>query len=154
MMEFLKTFTGERSLFGGASLNNRHAEPNRELARRVLISHLRGLGLDPQLQTFETGANVIAEIQGSGLADEVVELAANFDSQQESPGADGNGTGIALLAHLAEKLVEAKPRRTIRFAFLDLGATKCDGACRNLIHLKGDTRKHVGSLIIESIGYA
>lgn len=62
--------------------------------------------------------NVIAEIPGTDLADEVVIISAHFDSWN-GPGSMGttdNGTGSAVMLEAARILraVEARPRRTIR----------------------------------------
>lgn len=62
--------------------------------------------------------NVIAEIPGTDLADEVVIISAHFDSWN-GPGSMGttdNGTGSAVMLEAARilKAVGAQPRRTIR----------------------------------------
>ncbi|MCB9841411.1 MAG: M20/M25/M40 family metallo-hydrolase [Phycisphaeraceae bacterium] len=62
--------------------------------------------------------NVIAEIPGTDLADEVVIISAHFDSWN-GPGSMGttdNGTGSAVMLEAARILraVDARPRRTIR----------------------------------------
>jgi len=62
--------------------------------------------------------NVIAEIPGSDLADELVMLGAHFDSWHSGTGATDNaiGCGVALEAVRILQAVGAKPRRTIRLA--------------------------------------
>lgn len=62
--------------------------------------------------------NVIAEIPGTDLADEIVIISAHFDSWN-GPGSMGttdNGTGSAVMLEAARilKAVNAQPRRTIR----------------------------------------
>ncbi len=61
-------------------------------------------------------ANVIAEIPGTDLADEVVLIGAHLDSWDPSVGAQDDGAGVAI-AISAAKLAASmnpKPRRTIR----------------------------------------
>jgi carboxypeptidase Q len=61
--------------------------------------------------------NVIAEIPGRELANEVVIVGAHLDSWQPGTGAQDNGTGAAsvLEAARAIKALQRPPRRTIRF---------------------------------------
>ena len=63
-------------------------------------------------------SNVIAEIRGTDLADEVVMLGAHFDTWHASPNASDNTSGVAVVLEAARILtaVGARPRRTIRVA--------------------------------------
>ncbi len=69
---------------------------------------------DPEAMSF----NIIAEIPGTDLKDEVVMLGAHFDSWQAGTGATDNavGCGVAMEAMRILKAIDAKPRRTIRLA--------------------------------------
>ncbi|MBK8506782.1 MAG: M20/M25/M40 family metallo-hydrolase [Saprospiraceae bacterium] len=66
--------------------------------------------------------NIIAEIPGTDLADEVVMFGAHFDSWHTSTGATDNGAGSAVMmevARILQKTIEesgVKPRRTLRMA--------------------------------------
>jgi carboxypeptidase Q len=62
--------------------------------------------------------NVIAEIPGTDLKDEIVMLGAHFDSWHSGTGATDNavGCGVALEAVRILQSIGAKPRRTIRVA--------------------------------------
>lgn len=62
--------------------------------------------------------NIVAEIPGSDLKDQVVMLGAHFDTWHGSPNASDNtsGVAVALEAMRILKAVGAKPRRTIRVA--------------------------------------
>ena len=69
---------------------------------------------DSDLNSF----NVIAEIPGSDLKDEVVMLGGHFDSWHAGTGATDNaiGCGVALEAVRILKAIGINPRRTIRIA--------------------------------------
>jgi hypothetical protein len=69
-------------------------------------------------QKEPNGANVIAEIPGSDLANEVVLLGAHLDSHQAATGATDNAAGVAVMMEVMRilKAAGAKPRRTIRVA--------------------------------------
>ena len=60
--------------------------------------------------------NVLAE--RAGAADEVIVIGAHLDSVRAGPGINDNGSGVATLLVLAERLAELPdPDRTIRLAF-------------------------------------
>ena len=66
--------------------------------------------------------NILAEIPGSDLADEVVMFGAHFDSWHTGTGATDNGAGSAVMMEAARILLETikesgvQPRRTVRLA--------------------------------------
>ena len=64
------------------------------------------------------GLNVIGEIVGSDLSDEVVMFGGHLDSWHSGTGATDNGTGasVAIEAMRILKAIGVKPRRTIRMA--------------------------------------
>lgn len=64
----------------------------------------------------DSGYNVIAEIPGSDLKDEVVMIGAHLDSWHGGTGATDNGTGVATCMEAMRllKKLGLKPRRTIR----------------------------------------
>jgi Zn-dependent M28 family amino/carboxypeptidase len=66
----------------------------------------------------EQAENLVGEIAGSDLADEVVMLGAHLDTWHASPNASDNtsGVAVALEAMRILKAVGATPRRTIRVA--------------------------------------
>jgi carboxypeptidase Q len=69
---------------------------------------------DQQLNAF----NLLAEIPGTDLADEVVMLGAHFDTTHAGTGATDNAAGVAAMMEVMRILqaVDARPRRTIRLA--------------------------------------
>ena len=62
--------------------------------------------------------NIVGEIPGSDLRNEVVMIGAHFDTWHASPNASDNTSGVAVVLEAARilKAVGAKPRRTIRVA--------------------------------------
>ncbi len=67
----------------------------------------------------EQAMNVVGELAGSDLRDEVVMIGAHLDSWHASPNASDNASGVAVALEAMRilKAVGAKPRRTIRAAF-------------------------------------
>ncbi len=92
------------------------------LLRRLLAKGPVKLALDVR-NTFDTSPyrerNVIADLPGGALADEIVLLGAHYDSWDPAQGADDDGSGVAALLEAARilKSLRLAPRRTIRFAF-------------------------------------
>jgi hypothetical protein len=90
-------------------------------------------------------ANVVGEIPGGDLAQEIVILGAHLDSWDPGVGAidDGAGVGIVMGVANAIKQLGLKPRRTIRvllFANEEFGTT---GSKAYLESLGADADKHV-----------
>jgi hypothetical protein len=85
----------------------------RGLAVRVEVEIRNRLG-----EKAERAANVLGDIPGTDLKDEIVMLGAHFDSWHASPNAsdDAAGCAVALEAARILKAIGAKPRRTIRVA--------------------------------------
>ncbi|RPJ03473.1 MAG: M20/M25/M40 family metallo-hydrolase [Candidatus Aminicenantes bacterium] len=67
----------------------------------------------------EKASNVVGEIPGTDLADEVVMLGAHYDSWHAAAGASDTAAGCAVALEAARilKAIGVKPRRTIRVAF-------------------------------------
>ena len=72
--------------------------------------------LDVAFNKADSVNNIIAEIPGTDLKDEVVMIGAHFDSWHGGTGATDNGTGssVCLEAMRILKKLDLKPRRTIR----------------------------------------
>jgi carboxypeptidase Q len=64
-----------------------------------------------------TVTNVVAQITGSELPDQVVLVGAHIDSWQAGTGAQDNGTGVSMVLEAARGIaaLHRPPRRTVRF---------------------------------------
>ena len=86
--------------------------------------------------------NIIAEIPGTDLKDEVVMFGAHFDSWHTSTGATDNAAGSAVMLEAARILTETiketgvKPRRTLRIALWT-------GEEQGLLGSKSYVKKHL-----------
>ncbi len=105
-------------------------------AERVAALHAAGapLRLRFTLQAQEgveaTTHNVIAEIPGGDLRDEVVLISAHLDSWDLGQGAQDDGAGVAIVSAAAAQIVRAglRPRRTIRVVLFGNEENGFDGA--------------------------
>jgi len=72
----------------------------------------------PETPGRENGFNIIGELPGTDLADEIVLVGGHFDSWHGATGATDNATGSAAMLEVLRiiKTAGLKPRRTIRVA--------------------------------------
>ncbi len=72
----------------------------------------------PETADRPNGFNIIAEMPGTDLANEIVLIGGHFDSWHGATGATDNATGSAAMMEVLRILKDAglKPRRTIRIA--------------------------------------
>jgi len=94
-------------------------------------------------ENVEKACNVLGEIQGTDLADEVVMMGAHFDTWHASPNAsdDTAGCAVALEAARILKAVGARPRRTIRVALWAGEEQGIHGSREYVLKHFGDPRK-------------
>jgi len=103
------------------------------LLRRLLAKGAVKVSLDAR-NTFDTSAyqerNVVADLPGGSLAEEVVLIGGHFDSWDPAQGADDDGSGVAAVLEAARilKSLAVTPRRTIRFAFFSGEEQACLGS--------------------------
>ena len=90
----------------------------------------------------DSGYNILAEIPGSDLKEEVVMIGAHFDSWHGGTGAtdDGAGAGICMEAMRILKATGLQPRRTIRIALWG-------GEEQGLLGSKAYVKRHLGELM-------
>ncbi|MCZ6776980.1 MAG: M20/M25/M40 family metallo-hydrolase [Ignavibacteria bacterium] len=94
------------------------AEHYNRMVRMLKKGELVRMEMNLEVEFFEqdSGYNVIAEIPGTDLKDEIVMIGAHFDSWHGGTGATDNGTGSAVCMEAMRilKALDLKPRRTIR----------------------------------------
>ncbi len=111
--------------------------PDADLLQRL---HARGqtlrlqFTLDARSDVEAVSQNVIAEIPGTDLADEIVLLSAHLDSWDVGQGALDDGAGVAIVSAAAGVLQQAvqqtgrRPRRTVRVVLFGNEENGFDGA--------------------------
>ncbi|OIQ36695.1 MAG: peptidase M28 [Bacteroidetes bacterium MedPE-SWsnd-G1] len=125
--------SGARTAEGNARENDKYVVPQMTLAIEHYNRIFRMLEQDiPVTLTIDSQSNytnpegnennVIAEIPGTDLKDEVVMFGAHYDSWHAGTGATDNGSGSAVMMEAARILIETiketgiQPRRTLRIA--------------------------------------
>jgi len=91
----------------------RDTNTQRTKARTYLMNQLSTIGWPAQLHTYTTGANVFATIPATmgGTGKEII-LGAHFDSFTNSPGANDNASGTAVVLAVARYLVDVPCRNS------------------------------------------
>jgi hypothetical protein len=122
---------------GSASGGGRNAEPGTGLPQVTLaVEHYNrmvrllehdlpvkveldvAVSFHPETEARPNGFNIIADLPGTDLADEIVLVGGHFDSWHGATGATDNATGSAAMMEVLRIIRDAglKPRRTIRVA--------------------------------------
>lgn len=96
-------------------------------------------------ETVEQAANVVGEIGGTDLKDELVMIGAHLDTWHASPNASDNTSGVAVVLEAMRVLraVGAKPRRTIRAALWSGEEQGLHGSREYVLKHFGDPAKGV-----------
>lgn len=104
---------------------HRNANDRDQLARAGMWISMQftDMGLDAQLAPTPalpvTGRsqdiNIIAEIPGTTHPDEIIVIGAHYDAEVNTPGADDNASGVAVMLELARRFADNRQPRTIRF---------------------------------------
>ncbi|MGB3532476.1 MAG: M28 family peptidase [Microcoleaceae cyanobacterium] len=142
LYEYLTEIVGERS-----------SDFDRAYIQNYLVEKLQSFGFSPRLYPFETGVNIWAEKKGNNPDAGSFLIAAHYDTVINSPGADDNGTGIAVILEIARLLKNIQTPLTFELAFFDqeetglLGSFAFVNQTENLDRLKS-------VIILDMVGYA
>lgn len=133
------------------------------------IEHtLREIGYQPSRQEFVCQGRTVCNIEAAIEPDipvaavSTLVIGAHYDSPDDSPGANDNGTGVAALLEIARKL-KARPlsqpnAQRIRLVFfvneeLPWGKTADMGSLRHAKSLKDAGERVSGMLALETLGH-
>jgi hypothetical protein len=170
LLETIRALPTKRSPLG----TDEHRRGLRD-TEELLRTRLKDLGLEPVTQDVpwaipirpdSTGdssrpephvwRNIIVELRGTELANEILVLGAHFDAVPRTPGADDNGTGTAALLEIARVLKDQPRRRTLHLVFFNLEEVGLVGSKRYVAERlppRGAPRKIVGMVSLEMLGY-
>ncbi|MGE0546681.1 MAG: M28 family metallopeptidase [Kofleriaceae bacterium] len=88
----------------------RSTPAERNAARTLLMTQLSSFGLEPQLHSYPTGANVVATIPATLGDNPAIIVGAHFDTVANSPGANDNASGVAVVLAVARYAQDAPCR--------------------------------------------
>lgn len=110
--QVLAKLTGKLPIKEEIKLTNRYEQANREMVADYLVEQLEwfcdGAFKDPY---SETGTNVVAAIRATTESSDWIVLGAHYDSVKDSPGANDNASGVALVYEVAKHIASLSERK-------------------------------------------
>jgi Zn-dependent M28 family amino/carboxypeptidase len=123
---------------------------------RFLESALASCGYDTQLISFgeDPGdCNLLAHRAGTDPEAPLLEIGAHYDTVDDCPGADDNGSGVIGLLALARYFSQRQLQRSLRFCFFGAEETGLRGSRAHQDYLTREGRAFGGCIVFEMIGY-
>lgn len=170
MLDAIKALPTKRSSWG----DDAHRKGLRE-TEKLLAGKLAAMGHTPKLdpvdyighrvQDKEEGQdapfnNIIVDIPGTTAREQVLVLSAHMDAVPISPGADDDGSGIAVLLEAARLLKDRPTQRSIRLILFNLEENGLVGSHSYTSRLKADTdagklgnERVVGMISMDMLGF-
>ena len=135
-----------------------------EASAAYIEATLHGFGYTPVPQTFRVGKSdvrnieVVIEPPAPMSSVETLVIGAHYDSADDFPGANDNGTGVAALLELARVLHSAKTTRRLRLVFFvneehPYGKTPDMGSFRHANAMRERRENIIGMLALETLGH-
>jgi Zn-dependent M28 family amino/carboxypeptidase len=145
----LEAVVGERSPFSG--------QAHLTEVERFIEAELRSYGIATESDCFsyhgKSFRNLIGQI-GNPLADSTVILGAHFDAVEGAPGADDNGSGVAVLLESARILAQAPLRSRLLICAFNLEELNMIGSSHFARKLKAAGTPIEAMISLEMVGYA
>ncbi|HEX2056247.1 MAG TPA: M20/M25/M40 family metallo-hydrolase [Nitrospiraceae bacterium] len=143
-----------------ALVGTRHSRTSRHELQQVqtyLSDQFCRLGVTVDLYPFhalgETYHNVVATVAAHRQAPALI-VAAHFDTVADSPGADDNASGLAVLLEAARLIQAARLTRPVRFIGFNLEEENLLGSQAYVEHLRQKGEEILGAIVLECVGYA
>ena len=121
-----------------------------------IIAEFTSYGLDVTTDSFyyygEIYHSIVARL-GDPRNDPLIILGAHFDTVKGSPGADANGSGVAVLLESARLLSQLKLETPMLFCAFNLKEEKMIGSRTFAPKLKTSGKKVAAMVSLEAVGY-
>lgn len=135
----------------------RQQQHEEELAASGVNVHRRSAPETTEELAARTWHNIIVELPGTEMPEEVLILGAHFDAFPGTPGADDNGTGTAALLEIARVFKDVPMKRTVRLIFFNLEEIGLRGSADyvrdNRDTFRSGREKLIGMVSLEMLGY-
>ncbi|MDJ0950888.1 MAG: M28 family peptidase [Alphaproteobacteria bacterium] len=144
---------GERSVVRGDGLDR---------AKRYLVQSFQAAGLSVNEQTYvyrgRPVANLIADLPGAPADSAPLLIGAHYDTVVDTPGADDNASGVAVLLELARWAAENRPAAAVRFVAFTLEEPPVFGTAQQgsrvfVRRLVEDGKRINGAIVLEMVGF-
>ncbi|MDZ8051736.1 MAG: M20/M25/M40 family metallo-hydrolase [Aulosira sp. ZfuVER01] len=131
----------------------RYTNAERSRTRTYITTELRKLGWTPKLEKFSKGVNIFAERQGTHKKAGAILVAAHYDTVADSPGADDNASGVAVMLEVARILGSRPTARTLQLAFFDQEEAGLLGS-KAFVNKPERLKNLRGAIVMDMVGYA
>jgi len=101
-----------------------------------------------------SGKNIVATLEGAGENDGIVIVCAHYDSVKVSPGAEDDGSGVAIVLMLAEIMCNYSFNSTIKFILFSGEEQGRFGSIFYAKAAKKNSDNIIGVLALDKVGYA
>lgn len=143
-----------------ALVGERHPVTSRNKLQQVesyLNQQFRRPGVTVELHAFQalgkTYHNVVATVAAHQQAPPLI-VAAHFDTVEQSPGADDNASGLAVLLEVARLVHGLTLTRPVRFIAFNLEEENLLGSLAYAAELRRSGEEILGAIVLECVGYA
>ena len=131
----------------------RFTDSERRRTRNYITNELKKQGWESSSEQFQQGVNIFAEKPGIDSEAGAILLAAHYDTVLNSPGADDNATGVAVLLEIARLFKSASTPRTLQLAFFDQEEAGLLGS-RAFVNNTARLQNLRGVIVMDMVGYA
>lgn len=127
-----------------------------------IVKTLEDLDLEFSKQEFsfmnKIFCNIIVSISGSGQTDDSFIIGAHYDTVSGTPGADDNGSGVAVLLELCRNFNNCKPKKNLKLIFFVLEEppafrTNYMGSFVYAKQARLDNERIIGMISLEMVGF-
>jgi len=108
----------------------------------------------PWKEKKDSGENIIATLNGAGKSDGIIIVCAHYDTISISPGADDDGSGVAIVLMLAEIMSNYSFNSTIKFILFSGEEHGLMGSSYYAYNARKNNDNIIGVLAIDKVGYA
>lgn len=127
-------------------------------AAEYLMDQMKSFGLDPVEEQIEgmvdhPFTNVIGRLAGSRAAQKILVIGAHYDTIPDSPGADDNASGLAVLLEVARVLSPLRGKLTLQFVAFSLEEEGFLGSDHYARQVRRNKIPLWGAIVLECVGY-
>ena len=131
----------------------RYTDAERASARSYITAELKKYGFKPKLQNFGQGINIVAERPGTDKTAGSILVGAHYDTVYQSPGADDNASGVAVVLEVARLLAQPTPRG-LQLVLFDKEETGLLGSQAYVKKAKNIQKNLRGAVVMDMVSYA
>lgn len=123
--EIIAKLSGKTPIYDGYKLASRYEELDKARVRIYIEELLQILSLEGKEHIYgpihsQTGINIYTTLSSTSSSNEYIIIGAHYDSVKDSPGANDNASGIALIYELLKKIQKLETRnKNVMFVFFD-----------------------------------